>query len=190
MNVGQILERVELLINRDGLTDAQIVTQMNELSRKLFRKFPVPEEIYKFTTTETPYYMLPADCTEERIRCVVIDDIEYKKVSPDYENPPSNFCTVFVGSIYLNPNQAGKEAYLFYGQRPIELSSDRLDETPNFPEDYHDLYVYDAAKWIAGIQRDVDMRNNFQAEFDGIMVDAERNLRKMGLKKARTVINW
>ncbi|WP_042165526.1 hypothetical protein [Paenibacillus gorillae] len=190
MNVGELLERVRLEVFND-LTDAQIVGRFNELSKRLFRKFALPEAIYKFSTTEIPYYTLPMDCSEDRIRCVVIDGIEYIKLTPEIQNPPDQFCTVFLQSLYINPNpSADKDAYLYYRPRPIPLSANLLTVSPNFPEDYHELYVYDAASWIAGIQRDVDMKNNFQAEYNSIFSDAEKDLRKMGLRRSKETTIW
>lgn len=189
MNVQQIIDRVALMINHD-LTNAQLIGQMNELTKKLFRKFPVPEKIYKFETTTIPYYDLPDDCTEERIRCVVIDETEYIKLAPETQSPPSCFVTVFVGSLYINPNPPDREAYLYYRQRPDGLSASDLTAIPNFPEDYHDLYVYDTAAWIAGIQRDTDMKNNFAAEYADILKDAQRDLKKMGLKRVKETMIW
>lgn len=190
MNVGELIERVRLEIHND-LTDSEIVGRFNELSKRLFRKFILPEAIYRFGTAEMPYYTLPQDCVEDRIRCVVIDGIEYLKVSPELENPPAYFCTAFLGSLFISPNPPkDRDAYLYYRARPIELNTDKLDDVPNFPDDYHSLYIYDACSWIAGIQRDVDMKNNFQGEFDSILKDAERDLKKMGLRRAKETTRW
>lgn len=189
MNTGELIERVRLEIHND-LTDSQIVGRFNELSKRLFRKFVLPESIYYFMTGTIPYYTLPEDCPEDRIRCVVIDGIEYLKLTPEIQNPPNHFCTAFLGSLYIEPNpDPEKEAFLYYRPRPIMLTTD-LEQSPNFPEDYHALYIYDAAAWIAGIQRDVDMKNNFQAEFDSIFRDAQSDLRKMGLKRAKETTVW
>lgn len=189
MNTGQMLDRVRLLIDNDQ-TDAQIVGQFNELTKKLFRKLPLPDAVYRFTTTSVPYYDLPADCSEDRVRSVIIDNCEYEKLSPEIQSPSDRFCTVFAGKLYINFDSAGKDAYLYYRQRPIELSANRLTESSNLPEDYHDLYVYDAARWVAGIQRDVDMHNNFQSEYDELFRDAQRGLKKMGLRRAKETIRW
>lgn len=190
MNTGELIDRVRLEIHTD-LTDEQIVSKFNLLSLQLFREFVFPEQVTIYTTTETPYLALPADCAEDRIRCVIIDDNEYTKVTPEIQNPPANFCTSFLGALYINPvPPAGKEAYLYYRPRPITLSVAALSESPNFPEDYHELYVYDAAKWIAGLARDTDMRNNFQADFDELMKRAKKGLKKMGLKRVKETTIW
>lgn len=177
------------MIHHD-LTNEQLLGQMNELTKKLFRKFPLPDAIYKFETTEIPYYSLPDDCSEDRIRCVVIDDVEYIKLTPEIQFPPSCFVTVFAGSLFVSPNPVGRDAYMYYGQRPVALSASDLNAIPNFPEDYHDLYVYDTAAWVASIQRDVDMKNNFSAEYDDILKDAIRDLKKMGLRRVKETMIW
>ena len=190
MNTGELIERVRLEIFND-LTDAQIVGRFNELSKRIFRKFIFPEKIYGFQTVEIPYYELPEDCPEDRIRCVVIDDVEYLKVTPEIQNPPSYFCTVFLGSLFISPNPGPcKDAYLYYRAKPITLDASEPDKVPNLPEDYLELYIYDAAGWIAGIQRDVDMKNNFQLNYDSILRDAERDLKKMGLHRAKETTRW
>lgn len=190
MNTGELIARVRLEIFND-LTDAQIVGRFNELSKRLFRRFVLPEAIYGFQTVEIPYYELPDDCPEDRVRCVVIDNVEYLKVSPEIQDPPSYFCTAFLGALFISPNPGPcKDAYLYYRSKPITLDALKLETVPNFPEDYHELYVYDAAGWIAGIQRDTDMKNNFQTEYDSIYKDAERDLKKLGLRRAKETTRW
>ncbi|WP_217597290.1 hypothetical protein [Cohnella sp. GbtcB17] len=189
MIVSEILDRVKLLIDHD-LTPAQVIANMNELTKKLFRKFPLPDAVCKFPTTATPYYSLPDDCSEDRIRVVTIDGVDYTKVAPETQTPPANFCTVFSGALFISPNCVGKVAYLYYRPRPDGLTASNMSTEPAFYPDYHDLYVYDAAKWIAGIQRDVDLRNNFQAEYDELLKDATKQLKKMGLKRVKETIEW
>lgn len=190
MNTGELIDRVRLEIHND-LTDTQIVGRFNELSKRLFRKFVLPETIYGFYTTEIPFYELPADCPEDRIRCVVVNGVEYLKVTPEIQNPPAYFCTVLEAGLFISPMPSpGVEGYLYYRSKPIELPSTDLTIEPNFPPDYHELYVYDACSWIAGIHRDTDMKNNFQSEFDSIFNDAQRDLKKMGLRRAKETIIW
>lgn len=189
MTVQEILDRISLLIDH-ALTNAQVITQLNQLSLILFRKMPVPDKFFRFTTTSTPFYDLPTDCAEDRIRSVIIDDIEFDKVVPEDQDPPYYFCMVVANKLYVTPNEADKDAYLYYKPRHVELVSTNLTFTPTFPEDYHDMLVYGGAKWIASTQRDVDLVNNFQREFDEIERNMEKDLRKMGIKKVKITTEW
>jgi hypothetical protein len=189
MNQGQIFNEVSLLIDHDQST-TQLNGKLNQLSRQLFRDFPLPDKIYKFTTTSVPYYELPGDCAEDRIRCVVIDDTEYEKLTPEIQSVDYPFCSVFLGSLYINPNPVGRYAYLYYRPRHVDLISTNLDQVPTFPEDYHELLVYGLAKWVASIQRDTDMVNNFQSEYDEIERKAKRGLKKMGLRRVKETMIW
>jgi hypothetical protein len=189
VTVQEILDRISLLIDHE-LTNAQVITQLNQLSLLMFRKMPVPDKFYKFTTTSTPYYDLPTDCAEDRIRSVIIDDIEFEMVKPEDQDPPYYFCMVVVNKLYVTPNTADQEAFLYYKPRHVELVATDLTATPTFPEDYHEMLVYGAAKWIASTQRDVDLVNNFQREYDEIMRDAEKNLRKAGMKRVKETTEW
>lgn len=189
MNVQQILDSTALLINHD-ITSAQQVNKLNQLSRQLFREFPLPDKIYKFTMTSVPYYDLPADCAEDRIRVVIVNGCEYQKLSPEIQNVTGAFCTVLAGKLFISPNIEGQEAYLYYGPRHVDLSATKLTETPTFPEDYHEILVYGLAQWIASIQRDTDLVGNFQSEYDDIHKKAMKGLRKMGLKTVRLTTIW
>lgn len=189
MNVGEILERVRLEIDHDQ-TDAQVIGRLNQTDKRLFRKFPFPEKIYGFETTAYPYYELPDDCPEDRIRCVVIEGVEYIKLTPEIQYPPPYFCTVLLGALYININPVGKIGYLYYRNRPGVMTPTNLTYVPGMPEDYHELYVYDAAQWIAGIQRDIDMKNNFMTEYDTVYKDAVRDLKKMGLRRVKETTRW
>ncbi len=191
MNLGEIFAEVALLIVHD-LTDAQLTGRLNQKSRQLFRDFPVPDKIYKFTMTDYSrgYYALPTDCSEDRIRVAIVNGREYEKVTPEVQSTGGAFCMVFVDNLFVWPNVSGQDVYLYYGPRHVELDSTDLSAVPQFPVDYHELFVYDLAKWIAGIQRDVDLVNNFQAEYDAIEKQARRNIRKMGLKRAKETTIW
>lgn len=190
MNVQKILDKVRLLIDND-LTDQQLVDELNEVSKQRFREFPLPDAIYKFLTTTIPYYDMPADCAEDRIRVVIIDNQEYQKLSPEIQSVTGPFCTVFLGKLYINPNPVpDRDAYLYYRPRHIELTVGDLTETPNFPEDYHDILVYDLAGFVAKIQRDTDMVNNFQAESDAVEKKAKKGLKKMGLRRVKETTHW
>lgn len=191
MDVQEIFDEVLLLIDHD-ITPEQQINKLNQLSRQLFREYPVPDKIYKFTMDDTSYgyYAVPADCAEDRIRVVIVNGTEYEKVSPEIQSVGGPFCMVFLENLFVSPNVPDQDAYLYYGPRHVTLTVDDLDAVPSFPEDYHEILVYELAKWIAGIQRDVDMVNNFQSECDSLEVKARKGLKKMGLKRVKETTKW
>jgi hypothetical protein len=189
MNVQQIFDEVALLINHD-ITPSQQVNKLNQISRQLFREFPLPDKIYKFTMTNIPYYDVPADCAEDRVRVVIINGVEYPKLTPEIQHVSGAFCTIFLGKLYINPNVEGQDAYLYYGPRHMELIPSKLSDIPTFPEDYHEILVYGLAQWVASIERDIDLANNFQTEYDNIFKKAQKGLRKMGLKTVKITTIW
>ena len=187
MNVQQIFNKVALLIHHD-LTNSQLVDELNEILKMRFRQLPLPDKFYRFTTTDTPYYDLPADCAEDRIRVVTVDDVEYRKVAPETQTVDGPFCMVLAGKLYVHPNEAGKDAVIYYRPGPITIVN--TSQTPNFPEDYHNLLVYDLARYVAEIQRDVDLVNNFQARADEIERQARIGIRKMGVRRVKETMVW
>lgn len=191
MIVQDILSRVRLLVPCPDLTDSDLVTQMNQLERQLFRQLPLPDKFYRFSSTpESAFYDLFADVSEDRIKNVVIDGCEYKKVSPQEEVPPHPFCTVLVNKLYIHPNPTEvKDIYLYCKPRYGALSATNFSQTPELPEDYHDLLVYGTAQWVAGTQRDTDMVNNMQSEYDTLLKDAKKYLRTVSPKRV-TIKEW
>lgn len=189
MNLQEIFNETALLIHHD-LTPEQMVNRINQKSRQLFREFPLPDKIYRFTTKSTPYYDLPLDCAEDRIRILVIGETEYEKLTPEIQSVKGPFCSVFVGKLYVNPNPVGKDAYLYYRPRHVNLTASNLQAVPSFPEDYHEIFVFDLAKFAAMTQRDVDLANNFQAEVDDLERRARKGLKKMGLRRVKETMIW
>lgn len=189
MNLQKIFAKVRLLIHTD-LTDEQLCDELNEISKQLFRDFPLPDATYKFETTDVPYYDYPVDCAEDRIRVVIIDDIEYEKLSPEIQSVSGPFCTVLMNKLFISPNTSGRDAYLYYLPRHVDMSFSNLQAVPTFPEDYHDRLVYGLAKFAAVIQRDIDLVNNFQSECDEIEKRAKKGLKKMGLKRVKETTIW
>ncbi|KQO18673.1 phage adaptor protein [Paenibacillus sp. Leaf72] len=189
MNVGELIERVRLEIFND-LTDAEIVGRFNELSRRLFRSFPLPNKEHIFVTTAVNGYVLPADCPEDRIQMITVGGMSYTKISPNLQGAPNLHAKMIGGKLYLEPNPIQSEVVLLYRQRPPALSAGHLTDTPGLPEDYHGLYIYDAAAWIAGLQKDVDMLNNFRAEFLSLLQDAQRDIKTMGIRRVKETTLW
>lgn len=186
MNLGQIIERVDLLIDNDGISTEQKVTTINEVAKTLLRTIKLPDKKFEFTTTDEGVYNIPDDVDERKIRYVMIGNARYYPVMPYETNVPYRYCYVVAGKLYLHPNVQNQQAVLYYQPKYIAVTD--MEDEPNFPEDYHEILVYGLAKWIAGIQRDIDMVNNFQREFDDLVRQMEIEHTKYAVGEIRP--NW
>lgn len=193
MNLQQILNEVKLLtpVSAD-VTDDQLVLRINQVQRKLYRELVLPDKMVRFSSTPSvPYYDLPSDCSEDRIKNILVDGQDYRIVSNEEEKPPLLFATVFLNKLYLNPNPSNVvDIYLYYRPRYHDLSVSSITDTPDLPEDYHELLVYGCCQWVAATQRDVDMVNNIQAEFDSLLQEAKKYFKQITPKRVRIAESW
>jgi hypothetical protein len=193
LTLQQILNEVKLIVPPSAdITDDQLVTRINQVQRKVFRELALPDKIYRFSSTPTsPYYSLPSDCTEDRVKNVLVDGQDYKIVSNEENKPPLQFCTIILGQLYLYPNPSNVvDVYLYYRPRYHDMSTSNLADTPDLPEDYHELLVFGCAQWVASTQRDVDMVNNMQAEYDELLQDAKKYFKQITPKRVRISESW
>lgn len=193
MNLQQILNEVKLLtpVSAD-VTDDQLVLRINQVQRKLFRELVLPDKMVRFSSTPTvPFYDLPADCTEDRIKSILVDGQDYSLVSNEENKPPLLFSTVIVNKLYLYPNPSNVvDVLIYYRPRYMDMNTSNLSAVPDLPEDYHELLVFGCAQWVAGTQRDVDMVNNMQAEFDSLLQEAKKYFRQVTPKRVLIKESW
>jgi hypothetical protein len=193
LTTQQILDEIKLLVPPStDITDDMILRRVNQVQRKVFRELPLPDKVYRFSSTPGyPYYDLPSDCTEDRIKNALVDGQDYKKVSNEENTPPLMFCTVILNKLYLYPNPSSVvDVFLYYRPRYKDLSTSNLSQVPDLPEDYHELLVFGGAQWVASTQRDVDMVNNMQAEYDDLLQEAKRYFKQFTPKRVRIAESW
>lgn len=191
MNLQQILNEVKLLtpVSAD-VTDDQLMLRINQVQRKLFRELVLPDKMVGFSSTPgIPFYDLPVDCPEDRIKNVIVDGMTYALISPEDKKPPLEFATVALNKLYLYPNPSNVvDVYLYYRPRYTDVIS--MDQVPDLPEDYHELLVFGCCQWVAATQRDVDMVNNMQSEYDALLAEAKKYFRAFTPKKVRIAESW
>lgn len=193
LTTGQILNEIKLLVPPSAdISDDQILTRVNQVQRKVFRQLPLPDKIYRFSSTPgIPYYDLPDDCSEDRVKNALVDGQDYKKVSNQEKTPPLMFCTVILSKLYLYPNPSNVvDVFLYYRPRYRDLTTSNLNQIPDLPEDYHELLVFGGAQWVAQTQRDVDMANNMQAEYDDLLQEAKRYFKQFTPRRVRIAESW
>lgn len=193
MNLGQILSEIKLLTPPSAdITDQSLVLRINQVQRKIYRQLPLPDKVAAFESTPgSPFYDLPTDCSEEGIKNALVDNIDYLKLSNQDQEVTYNFCTVFINKLYLYPNPSNTvNIFLYYKPRYHDLQYGNNSDVPDLPEDYHELLVFGTSQWVASTQRDVDMVNNMQAEFDSLLSDAKRYFRQFTAKRTRIKEVW
>lgn len=187
MTLQEILDDVDARVP-NSVPIAQKVKWINQVQRQLYRDYPLPEAVRWFLTTSgLAFYELPEDCVEGRITHVVVEGKEYP-YRESYEPSMLRFWTIVSGSLVLNPVPDGQyNVLVFYRRRPKDLSPDNLTETPNFPEDYHELLVLGCAKRVAQAMRDVELANNFEMDYQQLAAKAAKELRKQSVTRIRIV---
>jgi hypothetical protein len=193
LTTQQIMNEAKLLVPPSAdITDEQMILKLNQIQRKLYRELPLPDKIERFTSTKgIPFYTLPPDCPEDRIKNVLVDGQNYSKSSNQGEVQSTPFFTVAMNKLYLYPNPDNAvNIYLYYRPRYRDLSLNKPTEYPELPEDYHELLVFGLAQWVASILRDIDMVNNMQSEYDALLRDAKGQFKQLTPKRVAIKEVW
>ncbi|MCL6479073.1 MAG: hypothetical protein K6T65_11775 [Peptococcaceae bacterium] len=181
--IQQLLDDIDLRYP-NSLTIAQKLYWMNRIQKEIFQEAKHEAPPYYFTTVSgQSFYPLPSDCDPDDI---IKFTIETKSGSNDY-NPltfrefdsdeyvasTDEFCTVFNGNIYLNPqptvSTAGRKVYVYYNKHPAELSESNLSASPDLQEAYRDLLVFGVVRNIAQAMKNVEIANNYASEYNVLM---------------------
>jgi hypothetical protein len=195
MLLQEILDQIDIFVPNALPNDIKIKF-INQVQRQLFRDYPATESIYRFITTEEDQlYPLPDDCPEDRIVRVVIneDDQDFIPIAEEgLYSDDAEFWTISSGQLLINPlRDAGLVGYVYYKPRPTELSEDNLEEEPTFPEDFHELLVYGAAKRVSYALPKPDMAKAqaMDTEYSRLAEKADLVLRKK-MDTVRIVRSW
>lgn len=193
MNLSQILAEVKMLVPPSAdVTDDQLVQRINQVQRKVFRELPLPDKIHRVKTTpDIPFYDLPSDCSEDRIKSVLVDNQRHDLVSNQETAPGHPWCTVAMNKLYVYPNPNNiVDLAVYYKPRYHDLNFENANDVPDLPEDYHELLVFGCAQWVASTQRDVDMVNNMQSEYDSLLSDAKGYFKQFSPKRVLIKEVW
>lgn len=152
MLLSEILDQVDTMVP-NAITTSTKIQWINQIQNEMYRDFPVPEGVTVFDTVkDQPVYTLPSDCTEDRIRALLIDDEEYPFVpaADAYPGYKKFWTTVVTGDILLNPTpDAVYKGVLYYRPRPRQLTEADMNVKPMFPEDFHEMLVLGCAARVA-----------------------------------------
>lgn len=190
MLLKEILLDANLLVP-NSINDALKVNWLNQIQGQLYRDFAFPNTSKAFTAEGgINLYTLPTDCSRERITSVIVgeNDYEYRTVDQDI----TEHCwTIIDGNLFIQPTPTQDvTAFLNYRPSPQEMRIDMQDETPDFPEDFHEVLVYGIGVRIARAQQQHDLANQLKATYEELREAAQRELRPARNKKVQMNRTW
>lgn len=187
MKLKDMLTEVGILVPNDIPPDVQ-VSWMNQVQNSLYRFYGTSETPYNFVVQPgVSFYVLPANCLEERARRLVVDGIELTFVPP-YEDDNlavnTKYWSVISKQIFIAPvPDTMKNAVLYYQASPTALSLSAIDTEATFPADYIELLILGCAVKVA-IATKSDVLTAIQMQYDALKQQAERIL---GNKRQKVV---
>ena len=168
-------------------TDAEKVEFLDQLQRQLYREVEIPEKTEKIeTAVNTSLYTLPSYIVPNRIKSVTITDSDgLNPVNYEYRGDGQgvvyNCYYVINGDssntlgIYPKPTEAGYMLINFMDS-PNTLDSRNMTTVPRFFDDYQMLFVYKLAAELAKFQRDIDLANNYEADYEALLKKAVKEI--------------
>ena len=171
MTVGEIIADADERIP-NTISESRKISWLNEIQQQLFRKVNFPPQVEKLTAIAGQVlYPLPDYCPADRIKRVVVIAAG---VSTEYVYKP--FDDVVKGSFYYLINDSiiglypvpigGEEVLIYFSKRPSSLSSSSV---PELPKEYHEIFTVALCARIAKVQRDVELANNYSADYEEIL---------------------
>lgn len=151
MKLHEIIETVDTLVSNSILPETK-VTWLNQIQNQLFRDYPMPEAVSPFVLNDgQQFYPLPADCPQDRISEVVVDNKRYPFIPRlDSEYQMDAFCTFVSGTLMIYPNPTKQElGFIYYKPRPVQMTVEMMEDEPTFPSDFHELLVFGVASRVA-----------------------------------------
>ncbi len=191
MLLKEILLDANLLVP-NTLSDEYKVRWLNEIQGQLYRDFTFPDISLAFTTEAGKnFYVLPTDCSRERITSVIVDETHYEYRTIDQNI--TEYCWTIMDDrdlfLYPAPTQ-NVTAFLNYRPRPQNMSIDMQEEKPDFAEDFHEVLVYGIAVRIARALQNTNRAIELKATFDELHEKAQQNLRPSRNKKVQMNRTW
>lgn len=171
MTVQEMLDEL-LLKYPHSYTNAQVVSRMDRLQKRIFRNLnTLAYDFYSPTlsTSMGDYTYLSSSYENYQIRRLLIDGIEYPYWTPE-EDKPARFWFYMNSNIYIYPKSIGKsiDVEIWYYVKPTALSAASLNATPELLSDYHMMLVYGVAKEIAEDMRDGSMATSFAVSYNDL----------------------
>lgn len=174
----QLLDDIDLRY-RNTFTTAQKLVWFNEEQRELFDVLELDSAPYTFTTElDENFYPFPDQFDVTKIKVVTYqmddtDDPNYIEV-PFKRNDDNQYAgysvwyTIASDAFYLYVDDsvpADRIVYIYTDSDPDEVTTANVSSAPNLPTKYQEILKLGVLKRIAGARKDIQMRNNYDMEY-------------------------
>jgi hypothetical protein len=79
---------------------------------------------------------------------------------------------------------------IYYAKRPAAFTVGDLTVSPDISEDYHDLYVWGLAEWLAKMNYDLPKANNYESEFERLLQEMIDDFNPTPMGEVRAGVKW
>lgn len=190
MKLHEILLDANLLVP-NSINDETKVRWLNQDQRQLYRDFGFPDISEPFTAEiDVQLYILPENCSRERITSVIVNGEEYAYVTLE-DDLNGNSWTIIEEKLWIHPApKQDSPAYLNYRPRPSDMRVDMQEEEPDFPSDFHEILVLGIGIRLARAQADTNKAMELKLAKDSLVMEAIRQLKPARQRKVRMTRRW
>lgn len=169
MNLQEIVDEIGEKYP-SGLSTASIVRKVDNLQKRLFRKYNLLVLLTFEIIADQALY--PIAIPESKIRQVLVDGVQYehKRIEGLQYSKYIYFIEGGIG-IYPTPTKDGTLSVYGYKTPTTLVSTNLSTQYPNLDEDYRMLLVYGVCKEIAENYQDFDMVNGFISQYNPLLDD-------------------
>lgn len=190
MILSEILSDVDLLVP-NSINDMTKVRWLNQIQRQMYRDYAFPDTSHAFYTEPgRSLYVVPDNCERDRITGVVVgnDVYEYRSIDQD----AAGYCfSIIEDKLWINPTPNREiESYLNYRPRPRDMRVEMQDAKPDFPEDFHELFVLGVGVRVARAVQNYKLASELEGSFTMLEIEAKRKLRPDRQKKVQINRGW
>lgn len=185
----QILDDINLRYRNTFTVDQKLVW-MNETQRELFEIIELDSVPFSFSTVAANYlYPIPDGVEKDRIKVMTIqingndDFVEIPFIENDnrqYGPYASYWYTILEDNFYLNvPGGVigDRLVYIYLDQEPETINTNRLGVDPAVPQRFQEMLKLGVLKRIAAARKDIDMYNNYAADYEAKVADYEFSMK-------------
>lgn len=179
-----ILDDIDLRY-RNTFTNSQKLVWFNEEQRELFDVLELDSAPYTFVTVlDENFYPFPDQFDTTKIKVVTYQnddtadpnyiEIPFKRNDDNQYGSSDVWYTIEANAFYLNvPDSvpANRILYIYNDADPDEVTTSNLSSSPDLPTKYQELLKLGILKRIAGARKDIQMRNNYDVEYQEKIVD-------------------